>query len=153
MLNKVKFFFKYLFRFRAPEIQELHYVDYVITNKSYFLISWKSKFGYKLHIKPFYSIYFKRRGSIYTLVPEGIESLDVEISNVWYSKKFKIQLRKIAIEPNFEFNLEPNFKDWRSAHIHLPTPKLSATIPFLRGIRPKVSKPIISIQNITFLKP
>ena len=153
MLNKVKFFFKYLFRFRAPEIQELHYIDYIITNKSYFLISWKSRFGYKLKIKPFYSTYYNRLGSSYTFIPEGMDFLDIEISNVWYSKKFKVELKKIVIEPNFEFNLAPNFKEWHAARIGLPKPELTSKTPSTRKIYQKLSNPVISVQNITYLKP
>lgn len=153
MLIKAKLFFKYLFRFRAPEIRQLNYIDYVIINKSYFLISWKSRYAYKLKIKPFYSTYFDGAGSVYTLVPDGIDSLEIDISNLWHSIKFEILLKKTEISIPFEFTLVPHFKGWHSTIMHLPKPRTSSKQVLVNTTPAKLSRPIFSVQNLTFLKP
>lgn len=153
MLIKIKLFFKHLFKFRSPEIIQFNHVDYVIINKSYFLVSWKSKYAYRLNIKPFYSTYYNIAGSIYTLIPPDIDVLEIEFSNLWRSKKFEIPLKKTEITVPFEFAMVPKFKEWQSANIHLPRPKTSSKKLLLDSIPFKFSKPIISIQNLTFLKP
>lgn len=153
MLKKVGYFFRYVFRCRPPEIVELHYADYVISNKSYFLVSWKCRFGYKLSIKPMYSTYFRGSGSAYILIPAETDKLEVKFSNVWHSRIVQVNLFNVRIEPGFDFNLKPNFRQWRSPVNSLPTPKLSSNKITLRNTQAKLSTPTISLQNLTFLNP
>lgn len=153
MGTKVKLFIKYLFRFRPPEIIELNYADYIITNKSYFLVSWKSKYAYKLSIKPFYYTYYKSGGSCYIMIAPELESLEIKISNVWQSRKFEVKLHKTEITVPFEFSLASNFNEWLSAKIRLPVPLPFSKKLVIRSTHPKVKNLGITLNRLTFLKP
>lgn len=152
MLNMVKYFFQHLFRFRPPQIQELHYIDYIISNKSYFLISWKTRFAYKLSINSFYSINYRGSGSIYTLLPDGIENLEIVFSNLWFNKRINIQLKHVEVDIPFEFELSSNFKEWRSVNIHLLKPNIPKAPPQVNCPQPKFQISKISVQNLSFPK-
>lgn len=152
MLIRVRLFFKYLFRFRAPQIININYLDYLIINKSYFLLSWKTKYAYKLRIKPFYSTFYNYGGSIYIAVPNNIDTLEVKISNLWSSRKLQVHLKKTEISVPFEFTLVPDFKQWQSTNISLPKLKTTARKLLVNNTQTTISKSIISVRNLTFFK-
>jgi hypothetical protein len=119
----VSFFFwiKNSFVFQKPRFLDLEYVDYIIGDKPYFLISWNIKYAYKIKVKNTKFSSLKKHSSAYIAIPSEIDILEVSISNCWRSERQFITLKRVLISDKIEFNIEPTGDLKKRTEVMIPS--------------------------------
>lgn len=140
------------FTFSRPVFQDLEYVDCILENKSYLLLSWKTNNSYKLHIKPAGYISFQKDASAYVVLPEAIEQVELTISNSWHSNTETIHLKKIELSEQIDFNIQANFSALNKSQVKILDPALPSNHPKLNPFNIEVIRltALKGITNITY---
>lgn len=130
---------KNLFKFSKPEFVSIDYVDYVIDSNAYFLLSWNIKNTVALKIKPTSYTSFKKSASAYIAIPEGINYLEIVISNIWSSKKQIVLLKRLQIASQIDFNITTDFSQATADPVAIGNPSFLSKYLILKQIKAKVT--------------
>jgi hypothetical protein len=88
-----------LFHFRPPRLQDLDYLDLVVTQKPLLLISWNADFPYVIKIPIVKKRYSSRSCSVLIRLPTGLQSLKIVVCSLWRKRTYVLAINSIAIEP------------------------------------------------------
>jgi hypothetical protein len=120
MIKKAILVILNLFNFHKPSFVVLEYADFVISNKAFFLVSWKIERGYKLSIPGLHFSTYKSSGSAYIAVPDHIDQLELVISNFWKSGRKNIALISQTIHSQVDFFPVKQFEELTAASMYMP---------------------------------
>ena len=121
-----------LFDFKKPAFAYLNYIDLVINNKAYFLLTWRLENAFKLEIKNLKFVTLKKGGSAYILIPNEIEFIELFISNVWISEKKLIKLIRTTISEQIDFIPKRQFTELSPNSLYNPQLNLVLKKPVLQ---------------------
>lgn len=146
IINRIR----YIFNFKTPHFLDIHYVDYMIENKSYFLFSWKYRNAFKLSIKKLDYSTSKSRGSGYIIVPENVNNIEIIISNTWKKTTFQISFSKTKITSQIDFNPQIKFDGLEIDLNHINNLKILLNPVAIKATDLKIKNSIVKIQNHSF---
>jgi hypothetical protein len=140
---------RYVFNFRKPHFESIHFSRIIMQGHAYFLFTWYTTNALYIRDR---KIRFHSRfssGSAYCRVPEGTKQIELVIGNLWQSNKLLLPLTAIPTEeivlPSFA---KPAVPLPPSTHLPLPKP-----VHTPNGIRVPVPVPDIhqpSVQNLSY---
>ena len=142
-----------LLTFNKPRFTILHYADFVINDRAYFLITWQFKSAYKLKIKSLNYTSFKANGSAYVLIPGEINQIDLVISNLWKSKHRGIRLFRTAIATQLDYFPQKRFTELSKDMLYQPQPKFTTKNPLAKKLLVKTIIPFFKLNVKSLTKP
>lgn len=151
MIRKVVLSISNLFNFDKPRFTELHYADFVISNKAFFLVSWKIERGYQLSILDLHFSTYKACGSAYIAIPDQLERLELVISNLWRSERKNISLIRQTISSQVDFFPVKQFEELTAGSVYMPQimPNLKTPRPASKITHLQIPHFLIQTQNLT----
>ncbi|SJZ62757.1 hypothetical protein [Sediminibacterium ginsengisoli] len=86
---------RYLFVFRKPTLETIRFTNIVVDGNPYLLFTWKTVDALYLKSR---QLGFRSRsseGSAYRMIPADTAEVELKLGNLWYSRKFVLQLIRI----------------------------------------------------------
>lgn len=152
MIKKLVLIISNLFNFDKPRFTELQYANFVISNKAFFLVSWKIDRGYKLSILGLHFSTYKAAGSAYIAIPDQLERLELIVSNMWSSERKNITLIRQTISSQIDFFPVKQFKELTARSIYMPPIKPDLKTPQPGKKITDIQLPSFSIQTVNLTR-
>ena len=118
LIRRIYRFLRLLFHFRAPSLEDLDYIDVVVTQKPLLLISWNSKHPYLIKIPAVKKRYYTHSGSILIKLPTGLESIEIILWSLWRKRTYVLAINSIAIDPREFREYMNSYKILNSSMLH-----------------------------------
>lgn len=92
-----------LFTYRKPEFTRLHAEEVVMDGKAYFLFSWELYNAYRLKIPALKYLTWKRSGSAYVMIPNGVNEVELIAVTLWRSATVAFKIKRAGQERQIDF--------------------------------------------------
>jgi len=99
LLSRIYRGIRLLFHFQAPRLEQLNYLDVVVTQKPLLLVSWNSKYHYLIKIPVVKKRYHTRSGSVLIKLPTGLGSIEILVWSLWRKRTYVLPINSFAIDP------------------------------------------------------
>ncbi len=136
-------FIRKLLDFSKPRFLNLDYINIVVEEKMFFLVSWKSKRHHKVKISPPNKTYRNHETAIVLKVSAPTTELIITLHSLWRKCRYRVLLNKVKLDKETAQHLIIRFKPVEM--LRLKTPAVNS----VRTLR-DTNLPFIVIQKRNF---